>query len=102
MTNPIHDNKLLIFRLLEQIGDNVRTGNKAAVEHDRVQLSLISQLEIERPDELTKAVRQVFDLTGRWERLGDGTPEEISLAVDDAIRLLNKPEYGSRPKDTAS
>jgi hypothetical protein len=95
MKNPIRGNKLLIFGLLQAVGDGIAAEDKTKVADARTSLSLISQLETGRPDELTSAVRKVFDLSGRWER-GAATEEEldaIATAVEDAIALLNKPEF---------
>jgi hypothetical protein len=91
MPDYIRSNKLEIFGLLEAIDNGVASGDHDTVKTCRENLSLLARLEITRNDELTLAVRKVFDLTGRWDRtmLSDGGLAEIAPAVEDAIRLLN-------------
>jgi hypothetical protein len=65
------------------------------VETHRVALSLLAQLDIKRPDELYASFRKVFDLSGKWDRGVQPAVDlaEISEAVDEAIALLNSPEF---------
>jgi hypothetical protein len=85
--------------LLQGIEDSVAKGDHKAVGICREGLSLLARLEIERPDELYLAVREVFDLSGRWDRstLEDGGLAKIREAVETAIRLLNKADFESSP-----
>jgi hypothetical protein len=98
MADPIRQNKLQIFGLLQAIDDGVKAADHAKVDEARARLSLLAQLENERPDELAQAVRKVFDASGRWDRgvAREAESAEIAPLVEEAIQLLNAPTFGSR------
>jgi hypothetical protein len=90
MRDDIIRNKIEIFRLLESIGDGVGEHNHKYVGALRESLSLLARLR--GSDELTLAVKKVFELSGPWAWRQPPTNEgsvEIIEAVEDAILLLN-------------
>jgi hypothetical protein len=90
MRDDIIRNKLDIFRLLESISDGVGEYNHKYVGVSRESLSLLARFQ--GSDELTLAVKKVFDLSGPWAWRAPPTNEgsgEIIEAVEEAISLLN-------------
>jgi multidrug efflux pump subunit AcrA (membrane-fusion protein) len=69
MTDHIRPNNLRIFGLLQALIDGVIRHDHKAVRRLRKKLALIARLdEIDAKDDLSKAVLNVFYLTGRWDR----------------------------------
>jgi hypothetical protein len=79
-----------IFRLLESISDGVAASDHKHVGELRESLSLVAGFQ--GTDELTLAVKKVFELSGpcawRVPPTNEGSGEIIE-AVEDAISLLN-------------
>ena len=90
MRDDIIQNKIEIFRVLENINDGVATSDHKYVGALRDSLSLLARFQ--GSDELTLAVKKVFELSGPWAWRQPPTNEgsgEIMEAVEEAISLLN-------------
>jgi hypothetical protein len=90
MRDDIIRNKIEIFRLLESISEGVGAYDHKDVGKLRDCLSLLAKFR--GSDELTLAVKKVFDLSGPWAWRQPPTNEgsvEIIEAVEEAISLLN-------------
>ena len=90
MRDDIIRNKVEIFRLLESISDGVEGYDHKYVGVLRESLSLLAGFQ--GSDELTLAVKKVFDLSGPWAWRQPPTNEgsaEIIEAVEDAMSLLS-------------
>ena len=64
MRDDIIQNKLEIFRVLENISDGVGENDHKYVGELRDRLSLLARFQ--GSDGLTLAVKEVFDLSGPW------------------------------------
>lgn len=85
-------NRLELYRFVEGLEDAVRNDDLTAAQHWRQRLSFAVEPYAAAGEPLHDAVKQLFEISGKWVRgVGnrDETKHQINKLVERVIKLLD-------------